>query len=139
MSLRKTPKDEPAEGTMKFTNPLDRLYELYGPPRTEPIPQREYIYVTRAPFGCKIGRTTRPELRPLQVAGNAPVQLEVLIIKEVAGSRDLEKRIHEHYQGKWLRGEWFSLDDADIEFIRDLLDGKTSFPEVDEDFEDIPF
>lgn len=139
MSRRKIPQDESAEDTTKFTNPLDRLYELYGPPRTEPIPQREYIYVTRAPFGCKIGRTTRPDLRPLQVAGNAPVQLEVLIVKEVSGSKDLEKRIQVHYQGKWLRGEWFSLDDADIEFIRELLDGKASFPEVDEDFEDIPF
>jgi hypothetical protein len=139
MSRRKKAIAEPAEAAMKFTNPLDRLYELYGPPRTDPIPQPEFIYVTRAPFGCKIGRTIRPELRPLQVAGNAPVQLDALIVREVAGSRDIEKRLHDHYQGKWLRGEWFSLDDADIEFIRDLLDGKVSFPEVEEDFEDIPF
>ncbi len=119
---------------------LDRLYKIYGGLINQPVPTREYIYVTRAPFGCKIGRTTRPDSRPLQVVGNAPVKLEVLILKQVEASRELEKRIHDHYQGKWLRGEWFALDDNDIEFIRDVLDGKTTFLEPEIDYsEDIPF
>ena len=137
---RRKPKNEVLGGT-KYVSPLDSLYETYGSLCTEPVPQREYIYVTRAPFGCKIGRTTRPELRPLQVAGNAPVELSVLIVKEVVASRSIEKRLHDYYQSKWLRGEWFSLDDSDIEFIRNVLDGNAFFPEVadGEEFEDIPF
>ena len=135
---RRKSKDEICLGDSKYISPLDRLYETYGPLHAEPIPEPEYIYVTKAPFGCKIGRTTRPELRPLQVAGNAPVQLDVLIVKEVVASRDVEKRLHDYFQDKCLRGEWYSLDDTDIEFISDFLDGKASFPKVDID-EDIPF
>lgn len=139
MPQLKTKNKVSCEDIKSAVSPLDKLCEIYGPFRTEPIPPLEYIYVTRAPFGCKIGRTTRPELRPLQVAGNAPVQLEVLIIKEVKASRDIEKLLHKYYQTKWLRGEWFSLDDSDISFIRDLLDGKATFPKVEADFEEIPF
>ncbi len=118
----------------KINSPLDKLVELYGPFNETPRHAPEFIYVTRAPFGCKIGRTTRPELRPLQVAGNAPVQLEVLIVKEVAGSYEIERSLHDHFKDKWLRGEWFSLDDSDVQLIRDVLDGKKALPEpVSED------
>jgi hypothetical protein len=118
----------------KINSPLDKLEELYGPFNKNPRPAPEFIYVTKAPFGCKIGRTTRPELRPLQVAGNAPVQLEVLIVKEVANSYEIERRIHDHFKYKWLRGEWFSLDDSDVQLIRDVLDGNRALPEpVSED------
>lgn len=132
--------DEGVVESGKYVSPLDRLYEMYGDVMDRPVPTREYIYVTKAPFGCKVGRTTRPDSRPLQVVGNAPVELEVLVVKQVEASRELEKRIHDHYQGKWLRGEWFALDDSDIAFIRDVLDGKTVIPVPEvEDFDDIPF
>lgn len=140
MKRRKLTEEELAAESGKYVSPLDRLYEMYGDQMSQPVPPREYIYITRAPFDCKIGRTTRPDARPLQVAGNAPVMLEVLVVKQVEASRELEKRIHDHYQGKWLRGEWFALDDSDIAFIRDVLDGKAEIPEPEiEDFEDILF
>lgn len=116
-----------------YVSPLDSLVAGYGPFNDTPIPVPEFIYVTKAAFGCKIGRTTRPELRPLQVTGNAPIELEVLIVKEVSGSREVEKSLHFYFKEKWLRGEWYFLDDSDIAFIRDLLDGKTFFPEPDDD------
>ena len=110
-------------------SPADQLVELFGPFRETPFPDPEFIYVTKAPFGCKIGRTTRPDLRPLQVAGNAPIQLEVLIVKEVVGSIETERNLHEYFSSKWLRGEWFALDDSDVQLIRDVLDGKKTLTE----------
>lgn len=115
-----------------YVLPLDSLVAGYGTFNDTPIPVSEFIYVTKAAFGCKIGRTTRPELRPLQVTGNAPIELEVLIVKEVSGSREVEKSLHFYFKEKRLRGEWYSLDDSDIAFIRDLLDGKIFFPEPDD-------
>lgn len=117
-----------------YVSPLDSLVAECGPFNDTPRPVPEFIYVTKAAFGCKIGRTTRPELRSLQVTGNAPIELEVLIVKEVSGSREIEKNLHSYFKEKWIRGEWYSLDDSDIAFICDLLDGKASFPEPDDDF-----
>jgi hypothetical protein len=142
MPRRKSKRDKSSKKT-KINSPLDKLVELYGPFNETPQPDLEFIYVTKAPFGCKIGRTTRPELRPLQAVGNAPIQLEVLIVKEVIGSHEIEKNLHSYFKDKWLRGEWFSLDDSDVQIIRDVLDGKTALPEAigdgSESDEEIPF
>lgn len=135
MTRRKS-KDDESSKEVKFISPLDKLGELYGPFNSILPPTPEFIYVTKAAFGCKIGRTTRRELRPLQVAGNAPIQLDVLFVKEVVNSREIEKNLHGYFKDKWLRGEWYVLDDSDIQLIRDVLDGKTALPESDED---IPF
>jgi hypothetical protein len=120
-------------------SPADQLVELFGPFKDTPRPDPEYIYVTKAHFGCKIGRTTRPELRPLQVAGNAPIQLEVLVVKEVVGSYEIERNLHGYFKDKWLRGEWFALDDSDVQLIRDVLDGKTALPKSIGGDQEIPF
>lgn len=138
ISGRKT-KPEKSSETKNIVSPLDKLAELYGPFNDAPKPRREYIYVTKAPFGHKIGRTTRPELRPLQVAGNAPVELKVLIVKEVPGASEIERSLHDYFDDKWLRGEWFSLDESDVQLIRDVLDGKTTLPEPISDDREIPF
>ena len=130
---RRSTDNSNAKANTSFISPLDSLVAKYGAFNDTPRPVPEFIYVTRAVFGCKIGRTTRPELRPLQVVGNAPIELEVLIVKEVSGSREVEKNLHSYFKEKWLRGEWYSLDDSDIAFICDLLDGKASISEPDED------
>jgi len=107
---------------------------MHGP---QPKP-KEYIYVTKADFGFKIGRTSRPDKRPLQVAGNCPIKLEVVVLLEVEDMRKAESRLHSHFAEKHLRGEWFALTEADIEFIR-------NYPKSHEDLlqsgdcDDIPF
>lgn len=67
-------------------SPADQLVELFGPFRDTPRPDPEYMYVTKAPFGCKSGHTTRPELRPLQVAGNAPAIRNLTFSTDSLGS-----------------------------------------------------
>lgn len=121
-----------SKANVPYISPLDSLFADYGPFNDVPKSVLEFIYVTKTAFGCKIGRTTRPEMRPLQITGNAPIELEVFFVKE----GEVEKNLHSYFKDKWLRGEWYSLDDSDIAFIRDLLDGKASFPELDDE---IPF
>lgn len=85
-----------------------------------PMPPKEYIYLTKSDFGYKIGRTTRPKKQPLQVVGNMPIKLKVIVVIEVPNSREWERRIHSHFSEKRLRGEWFSLDQADVEMIKSV-------------------
>ena len=108
-----------------------------------PLPQqtyqkpKEFIYVTKADFGCKIGMTTRPKQRPLQVAGNCPIKLEVVVLLEVDDMRKAESRLHSHFASKHLRGEWFALTAEDIAFVRGYPKSFDSLPQSDDD--EVPF
>lgn len=98
---------------------------------------KEYIYVTKAEFGFKIGMTSRPKSRPLQVAGNCPIKLEVVLVMEVDDMRKAEARLHRFFENKRLRGEWFALTAEDIALIRGF---PASFDELpDAGGEDVAF
>ena len=101
------------------------------------VPPKEYVYLTKSDFGYKIGRTTRPDQRPLIVAGNMPIQLEVIVVVEVENSRESEKQLHSRFEDKRLRGEWFSLDAADVEVVKGFPESLKNLPLEDDD--DIPF
>lgn len=128
---RNRPREISIEELQRFRSPLEGMEIL---PESPAPPPKEYIYVTKSDFGYKIGRTTRPELRPLQVAGNMPIKLEVIAVIEVEDSTEWERRLHWHFEDKRLRGEWFSLDPSDVELIKGI---PQSFDNLHEP--DIPF
>jgi len=90
--------------------------------------------VTKSDFGYKIGKTTRPEKRPLEVAGNMPIKLEVMAVIEVPDSSEWESLLHQHFRDKRLRREWFALTLSNVEMIKKIPDNWEDF-----DDEDIPF
>lgn len=113
LTMKKRPHSESPPGVSER---IERQFaEVLSSP---PMPPKEYIYLTKSDFGYKIGRTTRPQKRPLQVAGNMPIKLEVIVVIEVANSKEWERRLHRHFAEKRLRGEWFSLDQTDVELIK---------------------
>lgn len=111
-------------------------FALPLPPQTYQKP-KEFIYVTKADFGYKIGMTTRPKKRPLQVAGNCPIKLEVVVLLEVDDMRKAESQLHLHFASKHLRGEWFALTEEDIAFVRGYPKSFDSLPQSDDD--EVPF
>jgi len=44
--------------------------------------------------------------------------------KELPDAPQIEKTLHWRFRSKRIRGEWFNLDKADIEYIRRLADGQ---------------
>lgn len=110
---------------------LDHVDELFQEVFSfAPGSPKEYVYLTQADFGYKIGRTTNPTVRPMAVAGNCPIKLTVLAVIEVPDSRAAEKRLHAQFASKRIgRGEWFALDSTDVELIRGFpksFDGLTN-------------
>lgn len=77
------------------------------------------LYVAREPYGTvKIGITKYLEQRMSSLATACPYDIEVLFTVEVADARWAERQIHERFAHKRVKGEWFRLDEDEIESLR---------------------
>ena len=76
-----------------------------------------FVYLLRSSAGrCKIGHSTDVRKRLQAFAADPPYSLLHTI---VADDRiDAEKKLHRQFSDKRVHGEWFSLDQDDIERIR---------------------
>ena len=69
----------------------------------------------------KIGRSNNPDRRIWkEITPILPIEPEIICIVETRDMIKLEKELHERYSDKRANGEWFLLDDEDIEQIRGL-------------------
>lgn len=121
----------------EFDIVLGKLFGHPIPPATPILPPKEYIYLTKADCGYKIGRTTQPNKRPLSVAGNMPIKLSVIAVIEVPNSKDAERRLHWIFSDKRLRGEWFALTDEDVELVKGYPSSLENLPNSPED--EVPY
>ena len=64
-----------------------------------------------------------------------PISLQVVTVIEVPDSREAERQLHSYFHEKRLRGEWFALDDHDVELVRGFPASLKDLPPRD----DIPF
>ncbi len=77
------------------------------------------IYFLRADNGLvKIGRTTNLEARLSTLRTHLPYELEVLRIIQSDRCKALEMEFHSRFASCRIRGEWFRLEPADIEDLR---------------------
>ena len=63
----------------------------------------------------KIGISSNPGVREKTLQSQEP-EIELLFYSE--GSYEDERTLHEIFVEKRVRGEWFSLDERDIDFIK---------------------
>jgi hypothetical protein len=63
-----------------------------------------------------------------------PIQLTIIAIIEVENSREAERELHQHFVEKRLRGEWFALNEQDVELIKGFPDSFAALAD-----EGIPF
>lgn len=82
-----------------------------------------YVYLVKLDKHYKIGISISPESR-LQEFTLLPYPLEDICIEKVKNYKQVEKELHKIYTKKRVRGEWFSLDENDIEFIKNYLSEK---------------
>jgi hypothetical protein len=82
-------------------------------------PNLGYIYILSD--GCgnyKIGRTAKLDQRIKQLAIQLPYKVYVAMAFRVVNSVYYEQKLHHWYQDKRTNGEWFKLDDGDLDEIR---------------------
>lgn len=79
-----------------------------------------YVYVVKLDKHYKIGISKSPETR-LKEFTLLPYELEHILIAKIKGYEVREKELHEHFADKRVRGEWFELNEEDIEYIKEYL------------------
>ena len=83
-------------------------------------PSSGYVYLVKMGEHYKIGISKQPSLR-LKEFTLLPYPLEKICIKKVNNYKNCEEELHKIFAKKRVRGEWFSLEEKDIAFIKDYL------------------
>lgn len=90
--------------------------------KTEPaIIRAGYVYLLSSPFGYyKIGCSSKPKNRLLTFGVQLPFEVECLCTIYAADMYALEKELHQRFAYCRTRGEWFSLSDQDVAYVKGM-------------------
>lgn len=91
--------------------------------RLAPPKRPGFVYLIRADNGVyKIGKTKLLGPRVNWLAVNLPYSIKVIHVIKTQDMDDMERWLHAQFQDKRLGGEWFDLDDAEVEHIKGIRD-----------------
>lgn len=80
-----------------------------------------FVYLLQSPTGAyKIGKTKTPNDRLRTFSVKMPFEVAYVCVIETLDMNGLERSLHLRFAEKRLNGEWFSLTDADVEYIKGL-------------------
>lgn len=101
-----------------ITDEERNLVESYAPPkpRIKNPPKPTFIYLMRDDHTqyIKIGRSNNPTARERTLQAESP---STVLLECWASDTAEEKVLHDIFAHKRKRGEWFELDDADVNYI----------------------
>lgn len=116
---------EPSEAAARVIEHVIDYYE--NPKPREPkkkqgrTPVAGYVYLLQSPTGhYKIGCTSNPHNRAKTFGIQLPFEVEFLALIYFEDMYALEAEMHEEFAHKRVNGEWFALDDADVEYIKSM-------------------
>jgi hypothetical protein len=75
------------------------------------------IYILYSCGYYKIGITTNIDKRILELQTGNPFLIQLVFFKIVNDASALESELHKKYKNKNVSGEWFYLDNNDIQYI----------------------
>lgn len=101
---------------------VKRRKALRAKPKKETKNQKDerYVYLIKMGEDYKIGISKDPERR-LGEFTLLPKELEKVFIHKVSNAKLIESELHEIFDEKRVRGEWFNLNEEDIEFIKNYI------------------
>lgn len=80
-----------------------------------------YVYLLQSSTGhYKIGRTRNPEDRLRTFGVMLPFEVEYVCVIQTPDMFKLESDLHNLFSQKRVSGEWFSLDNTDVDHIKGL-------------------
>ena len=87
----------------------------YIPRPSEPLPG--FVYLMKGGDYHKIGLSVDPKNRRQQIATGMPFNVELIHTISTDDMKKAEKHLHKLFAEKRVGGEWFELDEADVEQI----------------------
>lgn len=103
-------------GKKNRTANIYKLSEKWKEISVSKIENDGYVYLVKLDKYYKIGVSISPDSR-LQEFTLLPYPLEYICIEKVNNFKQVEKDLHKLYSQKRVRGEWFLLQQSDIERI----------------------
>lgn len=100
------------------TAALQRIHALYQEVKHLLFRPDGYVYLLGGGGYYKIGRSRNVSRRMRQLEIQLPWPVEVLHTIPCEDHHASEKALHERFAGKRANGEWFALDDEDVEWIK---------------------
>jgi len=90
--------------------------EVIGEPTAGP--RAGVVYLLKSAYGFKVGRTRNVPARMRAFGVQLPIVYTIPFCAWFDDCHEAERRYHGLFEHKRINGEWFDLDDADIEVIR---------------------
>ncbi len=106
----------------------ERDFRIYGRPKSNQTKKDKakpgYVYLLQAESGAyKIGRTQDPANRIKTFGIQLPFEVDFICVIQTPDMAELESRLHTKFADKQIRGEWFELNEDDVEYIKSLDGG----------------
>jgi hypothetical protein len=100
-----------------------KTFQTHGAPQKKTGANQKgpgYVYVIQAGPYYKIGVSRKVSRRIRQLSTLPPFDLELVCTIKTDDMFALERTLHEKFSSKRINGEWFSLSDSDVQFIKSL-------------------
>lgn len=88
--------------------------------RTSSNPTEGYVYLIWSQYGYKIGKAVNVQKRTKLFEVKLPFPIRVEHYARFSDYTQAERSLHLHFHEKRMEGEWFSLDESDVAFIKTL-------------------
>lgn len=97
---------------------LERLnpIEVIGDPTTGP--KAGVVYILKSAYGYKVGRTRNVPARMRAFGVHLPIVYTIPLCAWFDDCHVAERRYHEMFASKRINGEWFDLNEHDIQQVR---------------------
>jgi len=106
-------------------NDLNSILFSYSKPKTKNDKSKNtnssgYVYLIAGRDYYKIGQTMYLEKRVKSISRTLPFDVTIVHKIKTNNRFKLEKEMHNEFSNKNVKGEWFDLNDNDIEYIKKL-------------------
>lgn len=118
---------EPGAAVTRPKSPKWRSSTIISPERLNPMEvigesmtgdKAGVVYLLRSAYGYKVGRTRNVPARMRAFGVHLPFIYTIPLCSWFADCHAAERRYHEMFAGKRINGEWFDLDEDDVQQIR---------------------